>query len=1265
MSQTAIVVEDGVIQCEHGGKVVLTSSEAVHVIGGKKPLHDIDLMGAPIQGCPYYAPVGGNCTSVASITSAVTEENVSAGGLKYLLRTDGCKTDKGAALVLVDPGQTNSIVPAKSGGSAGNVTAKALEDAKVDTKENIKKEKYRIHPLRKSNGKLRALRGARDFKVHKNFYVTNDYTHEKVITKTDAYLYVTHDDKTMEYKVINRGDSSNPVIQKVQFKDEEGAIRKHIPFYKDEGTMEIIYSNIQLSEEDRKHFTPSIITIGSKKNAYVQHHKNYSNTVKHEEKAIKKIFISQSEAKKLNKAYLNIVIPLDDPIGEVEDLYHEMESSFYRAYAHNKSFIDKVKERNAYAYGVANFMDEIELNAKEKKERVETKKKLQEAYYTLVEGLKEEFLPYIKQVSEDRKSTWTMKDSSARLIRLNAFIEHDVAMSYLNEVRLNAAFLLNSKSKGGRRGNRNFEYYNAFDGRRVEYLKEQCVIEKNSHDYLCLGKGTSIDGANTKYKYEESIRTSRTTITALTLFSLYFSGKHSMSLKGKYQDAAEDFHYNLKKLKAHPEFDDKVQEDINDKLADSPYKHLFKNASGVRKDTFIDDYANLDTTARYCAFTWKEKGHIKEFDTLVPKKESFDFYFSKTQKSPETFSKELKAKLKNPELKKVLEKYTALEKKDFESVQLLLNIAYSLTASRTSFDEEVTQTSPFNTGSGVTEFIKALSFTLQGVDAKEHEKLYEEEIFTRYHQSLHSLINHALVEGRYNADDFGARAKNTQTFLSAIAPETEKEYPLDLTQLNDGNISKDLKVKQAHEKLFEQLKALDGITSQIHGAEDKQRAHEKEMKGTDKQKKIDKANANLVDDGLTSRDEKERAKIIRKSKPYKVSISNMKGLSFFISLFTTGEALKNYNKNDIKALLDITTGINSITKTVVETGTKVLPRTKQAMMMVDFLLAEDSLPQRIIAKLAIPAIIIGAYYEAEALDNEDYDAMVAITTKAAITIALAFVSGFWIAAAGYIALEILWYVFSSYFVDSRVEIMIERSLFYESGIYGRRSYMLSSLETGNGFYLIKRGYKDAPLQAKNIHSIGNPKVVREFIYKNYAANKKDFIAAARYEFSSIFRVLKGIKIDAYKKPFYLPNEGASKRANISGYLSVNKEYFNDINGIYLLEDDKIDADKLIETDECKIKDEKTRDNLSNKDDVVIDLFKSFRENRITIESMQAESKKKYSILIDSKETSVKFDLDIRYSFIDAPYQDTWNLYLDDINEVPLSDDDLKQVKEKG
>jgi hypothetical protein len=1139
----------------------------------------------------------------------------------------------------------------KSSGSTKDITTHALEKAKLDSKESIAKEKHRIYPLRKSSKEVRALRGARDFRVLSDFYsvANGTYKKDKLITYTDAYLYVTDKTKneTKEYKVVNRGDLFNPQMYMVQFKDTKtNVIRRYIPFYEESGDLEFVYSNVKLKDEDLSKFTPNGITIESKKNSCVFHHKEYSKGIKLPEKLLKKHIYSAKDIKENSKSrkYLSTIIFLDDPIGEVEDLYNEIEFSFYRAYSHNKTFIDRVKERNAYGYGIANFMDELEVNSQEKKERQETKKKLKEAYYTLVEGMKEEFLPYIIDTCKDRGYTWSIKDSKSSLVRLNAFIEHEVAMNYFNEVTLHAAFLLKPRFKNLRRGVANTEFYNALDGRTTLHLKETCIVDEKSDSYLCLGRGATkynykkdtLVKLSLKEQYKDSIRTNRTKMTALTLFSLYFSSKHNISLKGKYKDAAEDFHYNLKKLKAHPEFDSSVEKEINKKLDSSPYSNLFKNKKGIRSDTFIDDYESLEAIAKDCAFEWQssDKTQLKKFSTLIPKNETFSFFYDKHIESPLKLSEALFKKLKSAELKDILKSYVDLERTDLDSVTLFLNIAYSLTASRTMFDAEVTQTSPFNQDSSVKDFIKNLSITLQNIDANEHEKLYKQDIFSLYHQSLHGIILHSLVKGLYNEDKFVQRQTNTNTFLSDVAPQTEQEYELELSNLNDGNISQDLKVKKAHEKLFAQLKTLDGITSKIHGAEDKQR-------------KVDKVNDIGSEDAKVS-----KWKVLRKSEPYKASISTMKGLSFFITLFTTGDALKTYKKNDLKALLEITTGINSITKTVVETGAKVLPRSKKALLMVDFLLAENSIPQKIIAKLAIPAVVIGAYYEVQALDDEDYDAMLMISTKAAITIALAFVSGIWIAAAGYIALEILWYFFSGYFIDSKSEVMIEKSLFFQNG---RRPYILESLSTGNGSYYIRRGYKDALMSAKDITMIGGAKDVRDFIYKNYEDNKKDIQTAAMYEFSEIFRALKNISIEVEKIPTYT-NLSSNIKLNINGYLRVNKEYYEEMKGmIYLIENDNYSDYTFIDATEAH---DKGKDKL-------IDIFESFKKG-FSLDKLDEDSKKNYHILIDSGATSVKYKLGVEYN-----PNTTWegnstvktiDYYLDEIILKPLNSQDLELLK---
>jgi len=351
MSNPFKIVEEGDIQCEHGGKVVLISSVTGEVIGGKKPLITLDLLGAVIQGCTYNISIGGHCTCVASISSAITEDNVGRGEKNFLLRVDGCQTNNGSALVLIDPGQDNTKVSPKAGvESAVSILAKELEGAKVDTKENITKEKYRIYPLRKSNKQLRGLRGARDFQLLKNFHYTDNYTHERIIPQTEAYIYLTFDNKTTEYKVINRGNFFNPTIQQVQFKDENGTLRKHLPFYEEAGEVKLVYSNIKLSTADLSNFTPTLINIGSSKNPHIQHHKVHSKAVRYDEKTFEKEkLISQEEAKKRSSSHINILGYIDDPIGEVEDLYHEYEFSYHFHYGVNRPLINDLREKNHYS----------------------------------------------------------------------------------------------------------------------------------------------------------------------------------------------------------------------------------------------------------------------------------------------------------------------------------------------------------------------------------------------------------------------------------------------------------------------------------------------------------------------------------------------------------------------------------------------------------------------------------------------------------------------------------------------------------------------------------------------------------------------------------------------------------------------------------------------------------------------------------------------------------------------------------------------------
>ncbi|WP_457745919.1 hypothetical protein, partial [Sulfurimonas sp.] len=455
-------------------------------------------------------------------------------------------------------------------------------------------------------------------------------------------------------------------------------------------------------------------------------------------------------------------------------------------------------------------------------------------------------------------------------------------------------------------------------------------------------------------------------------------------------------------------------------------------------------------------------------------------------------------------------------------------------------------------------------------------------------------------------------------------PQTQKKYEEDFKELNDANLANDLKIKTEHEQLFEQLKALDGVTSQIHGAED-------ELLTEDKTKKV-----------LYS---------LRNTKTYKTSIITLKGLSFFITLFTTGDALKTFKRGDMKALLDISTGINAISKTVATTAVKPLSQTATAKLMVDSLFADEAVLQKAISKLAVPAIVVGAYYEIEALDNEDYDAMVAVSAKASIFVAIAvFASGTWVAIGIGLAIgaiiETLWYFYSKYLIDSRVEILVEKSLFYQGD--GRKPYILESLSVDNHTYI----YNDKETNIQDIKRLGSLKATRDFIYNNYEQHKQAFKTAISHEFNSYHIALQGVEVKKYvqdleKVPYY-PHDGYMLA--MGDLVAINKSFYEKIEQAYL----------IIEGKTFEAKEINYKEHTVDGEDCVIKLLGEF----YNVDSQQWHKLEggRYHILLSSDTISVKYKLDVVYSSTVKRFHGsdrrTRELHLKDLHQEPLLEDDL-------
>lgn len=272
------------------------------------------------------------------------------------------------------------------------------------------------------------------------------------------------------------------------------------------------------------------------------------------------------------------------------------------------------------------------------------------------------------------------------------------------------------------------------------------------------------------------------------------------------------------------------------------------------------------------------------------------------------------------------------------------------------------------------------------------------------------------------------------------------------------------------------------------------------------------------------------------------------------------------------------------------------------------------------------------------MDDEDYDATVAISVKTGLTIGLMlFATGIGEILIIGIAIELLWMMFSSYFKDSRVEVMIEKSLFYQDG---RKAYILESLSSDGGEYLDKGSSK----RIQDITLSQKPKDVRDFIYANYKDHKKELNAAFSYEMSSIFAALKGVNIEKSRRSKQYKSSKATYA--VCSYISISKEFYKDIKRIVLLEDDK-----EIEIDISKHK-------LKN-DKEYIDILTHMDISNSSI--LQEYPKKDTKLLLHSDTISLKYD--VTYYYDDASKYlaraTGGALKIIDLKSLPLTKDDCK------
>ena len=147
-----------------------------------------------------------------------------------------------------------------------------------------------------------------------------------------------------------------------------------------------------LSRRGARNFTSTSIRVEDKKNACVIHPKDYCQAVKENIKTFKKKELTSGvvRAESKSRAYVSTLLYIDDPIGEVEDLYNEYEFSYHQHYGMNKALIDDIRAKNQYPYAIADMVDYLYVSKNERAKYDSQRDKLKEQYKTLVNLMKED-----------------------------------------------------------------------------------------------------------------------------------------------------------------------------------------------------------------------------------------------------------------------------------------------------------------------------------------------------------------------------------------------------------------------------------------------------------------------------------------------------------------------------------------------------------------------------------------------------------------------------------------------------------------------------------------------------------------------------------------------------------------------------------------------------------------------------------------------------------------------------------------------------------
>ena len=1202
------VIESGFIKCACGGKVTLTSSVPNLKIAGAKPLYLKDILGAPVA-CPRSK---NKCTKVASNSTAGTETNVSATGLTYLLRTDGFKTDKGRAVILVDPGQSTSKI--SSIPSLENQVVNPedpIEKEEQLFEEKIEKEKYQLYFLRRSQDIYKPLRPTRAFrKTIENFVNSSEKACEfdNVYSHTLAFLYITQNSKTTQYKIYSSGTLYNEEQKEIYFQNSTTKVKtQYIPIYED-SKIDVSYSNIELNNEtDIKKLKKLSLNPKSpdKKDSYYIKDEDDINL-----RELTTDDIKNKVHEEVNTDTKKILCIIDDILGEIEDMYEQYHTNYKLAFAQNHTIIEDIRKKNEYSYSIANILDHFNVDETEQKEYDKNIKRLKKDYENLIEILRSSPTLINEVLKDNNLATSIEKSSEIALSYLQEtlYIKKDFFKKVVLKNVNQTMFLVEQKAYAKESYKKVYQYSKS---RNTGYIP-------NVSDFLdFIPKNTKLN----IYQDNPDL------VLALLVFSIFFSLKFEDTIKesGKYDEIhrlRKEFYFTLKNTKPMPQIgEDNIRDTKSLLEKQKPYKEIF-----INKDSLLSEYDNLEHNKKLNSFNYSNK--TIKFDSLYHDK-GLKYYKVTGVKSPKEIISQIAAKLKDKKLEELLGIYqglTNIDKKDY--VISAMNIIYLLHAPRTYLDEETNLTTPFNSEhKKLLEYISDLTKKRKAL-SQDDKKFIEDNygIHEVYNTMQYNLIAHAYLAQKQKRKDI------VETFLKQF-PSEKIKYELVLPNLLDNNFDEEFKAKAKIEELYETLKGINGSSSKIGDAIDKRE---------DLNKKLFKIEKNIN--------------------------THIKSLSFLVAGANVARILSGKDKLTVNSTIGLANDISLLTNSITNTVEKniELVKAKEAKGLMQKMFSKENVnitknaSGKVIAFLAIPTIIISTKFEIEKYaKDEDYDVAFFVTLKSALTLTLLLAVPFTVGVLLFLAVvELAWYLLSHKVIDSKLERYIKKSLFFKDIPFIEISYKNKSI-WGKSFkseILLETISKDKKLKVLSDEGFSSIKEIKNFIGDNYNKHKEVFEASLKNELNQINIALLGYKIEHLdkniKKPLYTLKNGYKPRGNFNTVVKIDKGLIEGTNYILLVSKNG-NYEKVSTT--------------PYEEDYIYDFTKPKYEdydwqNKGTSEIEKLASSDCY-IILSNDYAQIKYKVEFKKEYSSEGFSPIINLEIDELEEKLLNDEDYNKIEE--